>query len=87
MHLFLVRKVIMISGSRDFFDKYRVADEYSADRLNRLTSESNASKIGVQESSQDESGPGAMRSLLTWSCRRLFVCISFSFTTGGIIHA
>lgn len=68
---------------RFFFDKYRVADEYSADSLNRLTSESNDSKIAVLESSQDESGPGAMRSLLTWSC----VCISFSFTTGGIIHA
>lgn len=65
MHLFLVREVIMISGSRDFFNKYRVADEYSSDSLNRLTSEANASKIGVQESSQDESGPGAMRSLLT----------------------
>ena len=44
---------------------YTVADEYSADRLNSLTSEANDSKIGVQESSQDESGPDAMRSLLT----------------------
>ena len=78
MHLFLVRKVIMISGSRDFFDKYIVADEFSAVILNRLASESNACQIVVQKSSQDESGPGAMRSLSTWSCRRLFVCIFFS---------
>ena len=66
---------------------YTVADEYSVDRLNRLTSEVNDSKIGVQESSQDESGPDAMRSLSTWSCRRLFVCIFFSFNTCGIIYA
>lgn len=57
--------------------KYRVADEYSADRLNRLTSEANDSKIGDQESSQDKSGPGGHAFLVNLVLQKAFYGFSF----------